>query len=52
LPGAAGLRGLVIEIKILSTDKNELHIFFLFSPVFLVSVDYEDNQVLLDSQVK
>jgi hypothetical protein len=52
LPGATGLRGMVSEIKIVPSDKNELHIVFLFSPVFLAPVDYEDNQVLLDSQVK
>ncbi len=52
LPGAAGLRGLVSKIKISSSNKNELRIFFLFSPVYLAPMDYQDNQVSLVFQVK
>jgi hypothetical protein len=49
LPGAGGLRGLVSRmIYILFSEKNK----FVFSLVFLAPLDHEDNQVLLDIQVK
>jgi hypothetical protein len=52
LPGAAGLRGLVSRMIYFIFRKKLICIcIYLFSLVFLVPLDYEDNQVLLDFQV-